>query len=155
MMQYTIDHVNRLVMPTKHLLIVEDDLLQQARFAKYFLNMFGHQSNVRINIVCSAVDAHLILATSSFQSHYRIDLVILDHDLQIGNGSELVREIRALGITVPVITASEIDANNVRMMEVGANYLLNKEDILRGYADGIVREHLGPISTTTGWEGHL
>ena len=138
-------------MPDKHVLVVEDDLLQQARFAKYLLSLFGHQSNVRVSIVPSAVDAHVII----FSERKDVDLVILDHDLQLGNGGELVQNMRASGIHTPVITASGITSNNDRMMSLGADYYYTKDEVINGSAQRVILDSIGYVQKTPGWEGIL
>ncbi len=119
-------------MPSKHILVVEDDLLQQVLFGRYFLKLYGHQSEVKINFAASAIDAHNIIFSDNPP-----DLIILDHDLQHGNGVELLSNMRNSNINISVITASGMPANNERLMHAGANYKFIKNDIISGQATDI------------------
>lgn len=138
MRNYTKRQINRFNMPEKSILVVEDCLLQQARFAAYFLGLFGHQSNVFVNFCSNAIDADSLV----FSDHPPV-LIILDHDLQWGNGVELITKMIDSKLSIPIITASGIPANNTRMMSFGATHEFYKDEIIRGEASKLILSIIG------------
>jgi len=135
---FTIKHINRHCFPDKSILVIEDDLMQQGRFAEYLLSIFGHQSSVRVNFCASAVDAIGIIL-----SEYPPNLIILDHDLQLGSGSELLTILKEEEIDIPIITASGIPSNNSRMKALGAKYEFVKDAIIDGKATDLILKEIG------------
>jgi CheY-like chemotaxis protein len=126
---------NRLKFPNKHVLVCEDDISQQARFAKYIESIFESQGNVICSFVPSAAQAVAILYS------VQTDLIILDRDMPWGNGDYVV--LVAKEKNIPVITASGLDGNNIQLMNIGATHKFNKEEVINGYATNIIREILG------------
>ena len=140
-MKFTIAQVNRPVFPDKYILIVEDDLLQQLRFAQHFHEVFYSQGNVRINFVSSAIDAACLISSTAPKP----DVIILDHDLQWGTGSELIEFMKERSITIPIITASGLPGNNMKMARLGDDaryYIYMKEAVISGHADSLIRDIL-------------
>ncbi len=134
--KFTIAQVNRAVFPDKYILIVEDDLLQQLRFAQHFHEVFYDQGNVRINFVSSAIDAACLISSTAPKP----DVIILDHDLQWGTGSELLEYMKERSIEIPVITASGLFANNTKMVQiVGVYAICSKEDVISGRTDFLIK----------------
>ncbi len=135
-------HHNRLEMPDKHILIVEDDIDNQMLFAQWARSLFAPQGKVQIDFVCSGVSAACIMG------QLPINLVILDHDLPIGNGSDLIKWMHHHKKKIPIITASGIPENNT-MMVVGCNaigmevYEFWKPEVIDGKANDIVKKILG------------
>lgn len=135
-------HVNRLVFPTRHITVVEDDLQNQLLFALHFTHVFPPQGPVQLDFVCSTVGAAAIL------THMDVNLLVLDHDLPIGNGSDLMHWMAgATGKKIPIITASGIPQNNEHMVNLGQQLGLEvhhfqKDEVFRGYADKTIVEIL-------------
>lgn len=149
--KFSLLHRNRYCFPTKTVLVVEDDLLQQSRFAAHFKDLFGHQSSVVVVFVPTAVDCYAYLlglsairegVAGSFSSP-NPTAVFLDHDLQCGNGVELLAALRDILPNCPVFTASGIPDNNTRMMVAGATYNFIKNDIIDGRADDLILDCIG------------
>ncbi len=137
-MKFTIAKVNRAVFPDKYILIVEDDLLQQLRFAQHFHEVFYDQGNVRINFVSSAIDAACLIGSTAPKP----DVIILDHDLQYGTGSELIGFMEERSITIPIITASGLPGNNAKMAQIGVYAICSKEDVISGRTDFLIEDIL-------------
>lgn len=150
MSEFTFNHRNRYCFPTKEILIVEDDLLQQSRFAAKFLSLFGHQSSVIATFVPTAMAAFAYIVGlrgfSSGQGAFAAalpKLIVLDHDLQHGDGAELLKALSLNGFSMPVMTASGLAGNNDRLMDHGANYKFAKDEIIAGKADDVILECIG------------
>lgn len=130
-------HVNRLKMPTKHVLVCEDDLSSQARIAQHLAQLFEPQGEVVVSYVSGALAACGILALDT------VDLIILDHDMPRGNGPDLLVWLASQGRKVPVMTFSGIVGNNAALQALGAEHLFGKEDVISGRADANIRSILG------------
>jgi|HubBroStandDraft_3_1064219.scaffolds.fasta_scaffold323632_2 DNA-binding NtrC family response regulator len=128
---------NRQNFPTKHVLVCEDDTSCQSRIAKHFSDTFGFQGLVQFSFVSGGrAAAGVILWTP-------IDLVVLDHDMPNGNGSDLLGWMKASNYGMPVITFSGLVDNNTTMMALGAQYKFLKEEVIEGKADDLIRQILG------------
>ncbi|KKN49048.1 hypothetical protein LCGC14_0646900 [marine sediment metagenome] len=138
MINFTIAKVNRPVFPDKYILIVEDDLLQQLRLAQHFHEIFYSQGNVRVNFVSSAIDAACLISSTAPKP----DVIILDHDLQYGTGSELIEFMKERSITIPIITASGLPGNNAKMAQIGVYAICSKEDVISGRTDFLIEDIL-------------
>lgn len=135
-MSFTSRHHNRLVFPYKHLLIVEDIINNQKRVLDHFHSVFDSDGAVQISIVAGAKAAAAIIEQCS------IDLIILDHDLPEGNGTDLLNWMREKSIKIPVITFSGIPHNNSHMSTLGATYEFHKEEVINGMADNLIKQIL-------------
>jgi CheY-like chemotaxis protein len=126
-------HHNRQKYPQKHILICEDDLTQQKRILEHFLSIFEPQGEVQFSVVPGALMAAAII------SSVKADLIILDHDMPQGNGSDLLAWLTQQNNTTPVITFSGIPQNNTHMGNLGAAFpFFGKEDVISGKADGLI-----------------
>lgn len=133
--------VNRLTMPTKNVLICEDDIEQQRNLLGVFQRLFGHQGHVQVCVVPGGEFAKDILETCE------ADVVLIDHDMPYGDGVETLLETKEIrewyrDLQPKVITASGIPANNDRLMAAGAHYKFTKQQIINGEADDLLRELL-------------
>lgn len=141
---FTTIHWNRWLFPTKHVLVCEDDIAQQARIAAKLSNLFSPQGKVQVSFVPGAMAAAgVILARPGLVP----DLILLDHDMPYGTGPELVRWLRGLVepySKIPIITFSGIPENNDRLMAAGADHKFRKDDVIDGAADEIIWKILGP-----------
>ncbi len=149
-MNFTMKHWNRINFPRKRILVVEDDLTQQVRLGNYLASLFGGQSEVIVTFCPTAIDAYAYIEGMTGRggpgSHPR--LIILDHDLQWGNGCELLDAIRELdpNWTPKVITASGIPQNNERLMGHGAHAEFTKDEIVNGKATELILEIMGEVA---------
>lgn len=133
-MNFTFRHWNRKNYPTKHIIIVEDVIVQQKRILEHFNEIFEPEGLVQISIVPGALAAASIINYCP-----KIDLIILDHDLPEGNGTDLLNWMKQNNIKIPVITFSGIPANNEHMGNLGAEYSqFGKEDVISGKADVLI-----------------
>jgi CheY-like chemotaxis protein len=127
-------HHNRLKYPQKHILICEDDLTQQKRILEHFLVLFEPQGDVQISVVPGALMAAGIISST------KVDLILLDHDMPQGNGSDLLIWLTQQGRSIPVITFSGIPQNNAHMGTLGASCSsFGKEDVITGKADTLIQ----------------
>ncbi len=136
-MQFQFRHVGRPTYPQKHILIVEDTITHQIDILKHFGSIFDHQGIVQLSVVPGS------LAAAGIISSVKIDVIILDHDLPEGNGSDLMEWLKETGRSIPVITFSGIPMNNARMMSLGATHNFIKHDVIGGKADDIIKTILG------------
>ena len=84
---------------------------------------------------------------------YQYDIVLLDLDLPDISGHELIRRIRAAGMTVPVLAISDVVPPRVRAQALD----LGADDVLSGFCDmdellarmrAIIRRTLGHTNST-------
>lgn len=133
-MDFIFRHHNRLVYPQKHLMIVEDIISNQKRALDHFHDIFDSDGLVQISLVPGALAAACII------KNCKIDLIILDHDLPEGNGSDLLIWMKKNNINIPVITFSGIPYNNAHMGNLGATYyFFGKEDVISGKTDDLIK----------------
>ena len=144
-MNFTFRHVARAQYPTHHILICEDDLDQQVRFLNKMRAMFEPQGLVQVSIVPGSLMASSILAYTV------VDLIILDHDMPLGNGSDLLAWMAGQESfrkkPVPILFASGIPYNNAHMKSLCTpiftklpDRLSDKETVLCGDFDDFIRE---------------
>lgn len=131
-------HHNRIAFPTKHVLVCEDVLTNQASVARHLCDVFEHEGDVVVSLVSGAAAAAAVM-----QVPPGVHLVILDRDMPYGNGDDLLNWFRESGVVVPVITFSGIPSNNDAMVALGAHHRFEKQDVIRGAADDVIREILG------------
>ena len=130
-MSFTRKLVNRLNMPTRHIVVCEDDLEQQARIATKLASMFGGQSDVQVSFVPGAEMAAAII------QKVPVNLILLDHDMPYGDGVELLKSFAGLltASNLKVITFSGIPSNNTNLMNAGAHINCTKDEVINGHAD--------------------
>jgi CheY-like chemotaxis protein len=136
-MHFQLRHVNRHKMPTRHILVCEDDLSLQAQIAQHFAQLFEPQGTVVVSYVSGA------LAACSVLSQDTVDLILLDHDMPRGNGPDLMEWLQRMGRDVPVMTFSGIPDNNEALRAMGAAHVFQKDEVIRGDADPNIRSILG------------
>lgn len=129
--------INRLKDPTKHILVLEDVLTNQANIARHFADIFEHEGEVEVSYISGGKYAEV------FVNVFPPDLIILDHDIPSGSGWEFLEFIRKKGLDIPVITFSGIPFNNFHLMDLGANYCFEKQAVISGKADELIFEILG------------
>jgi CheY-like chemotaxis protein len=142
-MDFQFRHINRLTYPQKHVLICEDDLVQQKRILEHFANIFEPQGTVQFSVVPGALMAAGIITSVS------VDLIILDHDMPQGNGKDLIEWLKKNNNTTPIITFSGIPYNNTNMISYGAHHLFGKEEVIGGKADDLIKKILQLNSEAT------
>jgi protein-tyrosine phosphatase/CheY-like chemotaxis protein len=130
-------HLNRLVYPQKHILICEDDLSLQHSILKHFLEIFEPQGLVQFSVVPGGLFA------AGIMSQQKVDVILLDHDMPHGSGSDLLAWMKENNDTTPVITFSGIPQNNQNMMALGATHLFGKGEVIDGKADSLIKQILG------------
>lgn len=128
--------VNRLVYPTKHVLVVEDIVSNQKQILDHFHDIFDSDGLVQFSLVAGS------LAASAIIEKCKIDVILLDHDLPEGNGSDLLNWMKEKNIKIPVITFSGINYNNDHMMNLNAHYKFNKSEVITGLADNLIKQIL-------------
>ena len=109
--------VSMIYAPDAKLLVVDDNLAN-LKVASGLLQLF----QIRSETVSSGRDAIRMVQDNDY------DLVLMDYRMPEMDGAETTREIRNLGLTVPIIacTASVIAEAKVKMMEAGMNDFLAK-----------------------------
>ncbi|MBW4582400.1 MAG: PAS domain-containing protein [Tildeniella nuda ZEHNDER 1965/U140] len=92
------------------------------------------QSLDAADIKAEIVETETCAAAIAIIQQQPLDSVLLDHDLPDGDGLSLVRRIKQLGITVPliVLTGQGDDQIAVELMKAGAADYLSKSKLLPG-----------------------
>jgi CheY-like chemotaxis protein len=141
---FAIRHHNRKHMPNKYLLICEDDLTHQKEFLELSHQFIEPQGFVDVILTPSAV-----LAASSIQLFKdETKLIILDHDMPIGNGSDFIMWLNHEKIrNIPIITASGHLPNNPLMFKLCKSFGIpciesTKRDVLDGKVNDIINSIL-------------
>lgn len=130
---FSFECINRLEMPVKHVIVCEDDITHQALIADHLAKLFGRQGKVQISFVPGGLMAFPIIQSM------HVDLIILDHDMPHGNGSELLAALFERKKDIPIVTFSDEQENNKNLQEIYPSaYLFNKTDVLNGLADEII-----------------
>ena len=98
----------------------------------------------------SAMEAHCYISFLSSNGLLdQVKLVLLDHDLQYGDGAEFLANtgdlLKASG--VPVLTASGQHQNNERLMANGADHYAIKDDIINGAHDELIYKLVGDFTS--------
>jgi CheY-like chemotaxis protein len=138
LMQFQFRHHNRFIYPQKHILVIEDTLDCQRGILDHFATVFNSQGITQFSVVPGALAASAIIS-----SGLKIDIILLDHDLPEGNGTDFLNWMKEKALTIPVITFSGIPQNNTNMMALGATHLFDKGAVIRGEADAIIKGILG------------
>jgi DNA-binding response OmpR family regulator len=146
MSDFTLRHVARIDFPDKHIVVCEDDILCQSQIMNHFNDIFERQGKIRITLFSGTIELAHILAVRQHTAcqKYCIDLILLDHDLPYGNGTDLLKWMNKENIKVPIITFSGQPINNRTMMNLGADYEFTKDEVIDGKADGIIKNILYP-----------
>lgn len=136
---FQLRHINRLEFPTKHVIVLEDDLTHQKEFAELMSKQFPAQGKVGVVFSPSAIVAALMI-----EKFDNVRLLILDHDMPYGNGSDLIhwmgKHQKEKSENITIVTASDIPENNDRM-EIDANsygirvHRFEKSDVIAGKAN--------------------
>ena len=135
-------HINRMQFPDTHILVVEDDLHHQREFVEWANTIWSRQGKVQFDFVCSGLSAASII------NSLEIDLIILDHDLPVGNGTDLLRWMKhSCHLNIPIITASGIPQNNDHMERLCKElsievYKYDKFQVIAGGANAKIFELL-------------
>lgn len=138
-MPFTRKLVNRLTMPTKHVVVCEDDLNAQRLISSHLHDILGCQGHVQVSFVPGAE-----MAAAIIERGIPVDLVLLDHDMPYGDGSEFLTWLKVMGLLdqIKVITFSGIRYNNERMLSNGAHVYFMKDEVIGGLGDTLILEHL-------------
>src|SRR6185369_4502143 len=142
MAEFKFRHHNRLKFPTKKIWILEDDLDAQANFVAWARARFEPKGQVQFDFMASGIAAAAALL------HLTPDVLILDHDLPYGNGSDLLGWMKENGKTnIPIITASGWAPNLDHMMRLSQEYGIEmhrfmKYEVYHGKADALILEIL-------------
>lgn len=138
-MSFAIRWHNRQTLPLRHVIVCEDNLANQAAIAGRFAKLFEAEGPVQVSYVPGA------LMCATLMNHVEVDLVILDHDMPHGNGSDLIEWWKThfvpAGRSVPpLITFSGIPANNEHMKRLHPDaHLYVKGDVISGMADDLIK----------------
>jgi CheY-like chemotaxis protein len=144
-MPFPIRHINRKMLPTKHIVVCEDHLAHQHAIALQLAQILDPEGPVQVSFVPGAHMAAAII------DNVKVDLIILDHDMPNGNGTDLLnwliaREGATKIKTPPIITASGIPQNNQHMAGIlPAAHVMTKDDIMNGRADALIHQLLGVV----------
>lgn len=125
------------VFPYKHILICEDVLEHQISLLTRLSKFLPIDGSMQVSVVPGTIFAANLIQNS------QIDLIILDHDMSFGSGSEILQWLQKEKKQIPIITASGIPQNNTNMMLLGANYLFSKQEVIDGKADPVIKKILG------------
>ena len=154
---FELRHINRLHFPNKYVLICEDDLHHQHEFALLMKQLFDRQGTVDFTftssgIVAASVVEHMKNIAVQMSGGNKAEpsllkLIILDHDMPLGNASDLLQWMNTKMHNVPVITASGISQNNDHMKRICDDYGIEchkfqKPEVTGGFANDLIKEIL-------------
>jgi DNA-binding NarL/FixJ family response regulator len=117
------------------LLVVEDDAMVTG-----WVRMALEGSNIRLaGVAASAAEA------PALAERRHVDLLLVDYRLPDGRGTELVRDLRRLGVDVPAVlmTANEERGFNEAAREAGAQGTVLKTGSAEELVDALRRVHDG------------
>ena len=119
-MRFTKTLVNRLEYPVKYIMVVEDDMTHQKLWMDKLSTIFKPQGDTIIVMAPTADIAYSIVKDRTERHIYPSlpKILILDHDLQWGNGRELIIGMNSLGVSCPLFLSSGIDENNEKMKDL-------------------------------------
>jgi protein-tyrosine phosphatase/CheY-like chemotaxis protein len=126
--------VNRTTYPQKHILVCEDVMTNQSRILDHLSKILDPEGIVQISVVSGGVAAAAVI------SSLKIDLILLDHDMPQGNGTDLINWMKKNNHKIPIIAFSGIPYNNQHMGNLGVPYpWWTKQEIIDGVADDLIR----------------
>lgn len=140
--------------PPKTILVCEDLLKNQIDIARALWRLFPSEAEIGVTFVQDGAGA------AAWLEKNRADLVILDHDMPTGTGSEFLRWLIEKRVETRVMTASGIPANNDLMASIYPVLKFSKDDIVKGRADLTILKVLGypekspKISIAVVWGEH-
>lgn len=142
MTDFQIRHVNRLLFPMKRILICEDDLENQMKISNTMLSILPPQGKTTVSFVTGGIEAAAII------SHLKVDLILLDHDMPYGNGSDLIEWLAKDHRDIPILTFSGIPENNNHMEILATQkglkvYKAWKFDVIEGKQNKLIMDVLG------------
>lgn len=138
-MKFPVKFRNRLVMPVHYVLIVEDNLDRQRDWLAFCAKRYGPEGKLVPVVVWNAYQAIGVIQAME-KDRYKGAVaeneelpyslrwpvwIAIDHDIQIGDGVDLIHELRKIGFEWAILASSGIESNNDRMIAAGANYKLN------------------------------
>lgn len=141
-MSFILRHHNRRYFPDKQIIICEDDLHHQMEFAQLMRTLFEPQGKVDITFTPSGAVA--AKAIEIYREH--LNLIILDHDMPIGNGTDLIKWMAMNSYhDIPIITASGHLPNNPHMVDLCRSLTIpvhkyTKREVLDGKANDLIKE---------------
>jgi CheY-like chemotaxis protein len=112
--------------PKRHFIIVDDD-----KDVRYFIRRVIQRRFTRVEIG-EASDG---LEALRLFEHGGADLMVIDHNLPLLSGTDLVRELRARNTTIPIVMVSSFPAVRAEAMSAGATSFVSKDEINPGLAD--------------------
>ena len=134
--------------PRQHFIIVDDD-----KDVRYFIRRVIQRrfASVEIGEASDGVEALRLF------EHGGADLMVIDHNLPLLSGTDLVRELRARNATLPIVMVSSFPAARDEAMTAGATSFISKDEINPALADQLANllamggsgEELRRIGTTT------
>jgi CheY-like chemotaxis protein len=115
--------------PKQHFIIVDDD-----KDVRYFIRRVIQRRFPRVEIG-EASDG--VEALRLFE-HGGADLMVIDHNLPLLSGTDLIRELRARKATLPIVMVSSFPAMREEAMTAGATSFVSKDEINPALADQLV-----------------
>jgi len=115
--------------PKRHFIIVDDD-----KDVRYFIRRVIQRRFIGVEIG-EASDG---LEALRLFEHGGADLMVIDHNLPLLSGTDLVRELRARNTTIPIVMVSSFPAVRAEAMTAGATSFVSKDEINPGLADQLV-----------------
>lgn len=128
--------INRLQMPTKHILVIEDVLVHQSDIADHFAKIFPHEGLVQVSYVSGCNAAAGVIERA------QVDLIILDANTPDGDAFSFLPWRAAMCPEIPVITFSGIPQNNDWMKQNGSEYKFLKHEVIEGKTDELIKRLL-------------
>ena len=115
--------------PKRHFIIVDDD-----KDVRYFIRRVIQRRFIDVEIREASDGAE---ALKLFE-HGGADLMVIDHNLPLLSGTDLVRELRARNTTIPIVMVSSFPAVRAEAMAAGATSFVSKDEINPALAGQLV-----------------
>ena len=114
---------NRATFPSKWILVCEDDGEWQEKFVAYLTKRFGGQGDVLFVMCPSGI--FMPAAAAWANEPY---CVLVDHDMPVGHGLDVVRVLKQGDYQGPICAISGLDQNNEGLLLAGATHVAKKGD---------------------------
>ncbi|MGK0361921.1 MAG: DNA-binding response OmpR family regulator [Bradymonadia bacterium] len=94
----------------------------RARFAQVVCREYLKDADV--TVVATMAEAERVAVAG-----LDFDAILADYDLKDGNGTALVKSLRAKGVKAPIIAVSSHEFGNQSMLRAGANAICDKMNL--------------------------
>ncbi len=127
--------------PKTHFIIADDD-----KDVRYFMRRVIQRRFTRAEITEAGDGAEALRLYESRGP----DVMVIDHNLPLLSGPDLVRELRTRDPAMPIVMVSHFPAAQAEAMQAGANSFVSKDELIPTLADLLMK-----LLTPAGPDGEL